>query len=85
MLRRLNLLRTNGSEERIASNINVIKIGVLRTTLAETSNRNSLVLGLLVTANVVPSSQILFNLNIEATRSSESFFIATPMKTSKLT
>jgi hypothetical protein len=39
MLRRVILLRTNVSKERIASIIRVIKIGELGTNIAVTSNR----------------------------------------------
>jgi hypothetical protein len=41
MLRRVDLVRTDVSEERIASIIRVTKIGELRTTLAVTSNRRA--------------------------------------------
>jgi hypothetical protein len=50
------LVRTDVSEERIASNIKVLLRNVRR---------------LLVTANVVPSSPILVTLMMEAIRSSE--------------
>jgi hypothetical protein len=40
MLRRLDLVRTDVSEEHIASIIRVTRIGELRTTLAEASNQN---------------------------------------------
>jgi hypothetical protein len=83
MLRRVDLVRTHVSEERIASIIRVI-ICELRS-LAVTSNRNTLlrntmhsidivilrsVLRLLVTANVVSSSPSLVTLMMEAIRSS---------------
>jgi hypothetical protein len=64
------------SEELGASFIRVTRIGELRTTLAVTSNRHTLVfLGsvrqLLVTASVVHSSLILVTLMKEALSSSE--------------
>jgi hypothetical protein len=58
ILRRVALVRTNVSEERIAS---IIKV---------TRNLRS-VFRLLVTANIVPSSQILVVLMMEAISSSE--------------
>jgi hypothetical protein len=66
-LRRVALVRTDVSEERIASIITV-------TILVVTSNRIVFLrsmLRLLVTANVVPSSPILVTLMMEAIRSSE--------------
>jgi hypothetical protein len=42
MLRRMALVRTDVSEERIASIISVTRIGDLGTTLAVTSNRRKL-------------------------------------------
>jgi hypothetical protein len=45
MLRRSALVRTDISEERIASIIGVTGIGELGTTLAVTSNRSALPLG----------------------------------------
>jgi hypothetical protein len=72
MLRRVVLVRTDVSEEPSASFIRVTAIGELRTTLAVT---NLLFLRsvrrLLVTASVVPSSQILVTLMKEALSSSE--------------
>jgi hypothetical protein len=65
MLRRVALVRTDVSEERIASMIKVTRIGELGTTLAVTSNRRT------VTASVVPSSSILVALMKEALSSSE--------------
>jgi hypothetical protein len=73
-LRRVALVRTDGSEELSASIIRVTRIGGLGTTLAVTSNRSIVqysiaflgsVLRLLVTANF-PSSQILVTLMMEA-------------------
>jgi hypothetical protein len=58
ILRRLALVRTDVSEEIIASIIRVTKIGEIGTTLAVTSNS---VLRCLETSNV-PSSQILVTL-----------------------
>jgi hypothetical protein len=59
MLRRVALVRTDVSEARIASIIRLTRSGKLGTTLR-----------LLVTANVVPSSQILVTM-MKAIRSSE--------------
>jgi hypothetical protein len=56
MLRRVALVRTGVSEELSAPIIRVTRIGVL---------------GMLVTANVVPSSPILVTLMTEALSSSE--------------
>jgi hypothetical protein len=50
VLRRVALVRTVVSEERIASIYSVTRIGVQGTTLAVTSNRSAL-----LTANDVPS------------------------------
>jgi hypothetical protein len=58
MLRRVALVRTDGSEELIASFIRVTRIGELGTTLA-------------VTISVVPSSPILVTLMKETLGSSE--------------
>jgi hypothetical protein len=62
MLRRVALVRTDVSEERIASVIRVTRIGELGT-LAVTNNRR--------TVNVVPSSLILFSLMMDAILSSD--------------
>jgi hypothetical protein len=72
MLRRVALVRTDISKELSTSIIRVTRIGELGTTLAVTS----IVFlhqmrGLLVTANVVPSSPILITLMMEALSSSE--------------
>jgi hypothetical protein len=72
MLRRVALVRTDVSEELSASFIRVTRTGELPTHAAKKylaflrSVRR-----LLVTASVVPSSQILVTLMKEATRSSE--------------
>jgi hypothetical protein len=76
MLRRVDLVRTDVSEELSATFIRVTRIGELGTTLALTSNRrkmprNTRVRRLLVTASVVPSSPILVTLMKEALSSSE--------------
>jgi hypothetical protein len=63
MLRCVALVRTDVSEELSASFIRVTRIGELGTTLDVTR--------LLVTASVVPSSQILVSLMKEALSSSE--------------
>jgi hypothetical protein len=70
MLRRVALVRTDVSEELSASFIRVVKIDELGTTLAITSNQRN-VLRLIVTASVIPSSQILVTLMKEALSSSE--------------
>jgi hypothetical protein len=86
MLRRVALVRTDVSEELIASFIRVTRIGEIGTTLAVTSNRRTLriastkkfqdlvflrsVRRLLVTASVVHSSPILVTLMKEAQSSS---------------
>jgi hypothetical protein len=74
MLRRVALIRTDVSEECIASLIRVTRSGELGTTLAVTSNGRSAHL-LLVTANVVPSSPLLVTLMMEVKRSSEIRFL----------
>jgi hypothetical protein len=77
MLRRVALARNEVWEELRASIIRVTRIGELGT-LAVTSNRRRLravflrsLRRLLVTDNVVPSSQILIALMMEALSSSE--------------
>jgi demethoxyubiquinone hydroxylase (CLK1/Coq7/Cat5 family) len=78
MLRSLAPIRTDISEERVASIIRVTRIGELGT-LAVTSNRSTLrrntmrvtvflrsILRLLVIANVVPTSPIPVTLMMEA-------------------
>jgi hypothetical protein len=79
MLRRVALVGSDVSEDLSASINRVTRIGELGTTLAVTSNRRTLrrntksgsVPRLLVTANVVPSSQILVTLIMEVPSSSE--------------
>jgi hypothetical protein len=73
MLRRVVLVRTDVSLELSASFIRVTRIGELGT-LAATSNRRTIlrsVRRLLVTASVVPSSQILVTMMKDALSSSE--------------
>jgi hypothetical protein len=70
MLHRVDLVRTDVSEELSVPFIGVPRIGELGTTLAVPSNRRS-VRRLLVTASVVPSSPILLTLMKEALSSSE--------------
>jgi hypothetical protein len=74
MLRRMGLVRSDVSEERIASIIRVTRIVELGTTLAITSNpstlRRNTTLRFSVTANVVPNSSIHVTL-MYAIRSSE--------------
>jgi hypothetical protein len=65
------LVRTDISEEHIASIIRVTRIGELGTMLAVTSNKSNRMLQLLITANVVPSLPILVTLMMEAIRSFE--------------
>jgi hypothetical protein len=62
MLRRMTLVRTNVSEERIATINMVTRIGELGTSLG---------IRLIVNINVAPSSLILITLMMEAIRSSE--------------
>jgi hypothetical protein len=74
MLRRVALVRTDVSEELRASFIRVTRIGELGTTLAVTSNHFVFfrsVRRLLVTANVVLSSQIPVTLMKKTLSSSE--------------
>jgi hypothetical protein len=74
MLRRVSLVITYVSEEHNASFIRVRRIGELEKPLAVTSNRRTLrrnTTRLLVTASVVPSSQIFVTLIKEALNSSE--------------
>jgi hypothetical protein len=66
MLRLVALVRTDVSEELSASIIRVTRIGELSTTLAVAINRR-----MLVTANVVTSSQIVVTLMMEALSYSE--------------
>jgi hypothetical protein len=77
MLPRVTLVRTEVSEELSSSFISVTRICELRTTLAVTSNRRTLLVflrslrPLLVTASVVPSSPILVTLMKEEQSTSE--------------
>jgi hypothetical protein len=64
-LRRVALVRTNVSEERIATISRMTVLGEIGTTLAVISNRRKL------HVNVVPTSQNLVILMMEAIRSSE--------------
>jgi hypothetical protein len=84
LLRRVALVRTEVSEERIASIYRVTRIGELGKTLAVTSNRHTLrrnVDELTLTANAVPSSLIVFTMLMEATRSSQETQGVTSQKT----
>jgi hypothetical protein len=65
MLRRVAVVITDVSEERIASIISVTRIGELGKMLAVTNNWIRL-RRLLATANTVPSSPILVTLMMEA-------------------
>jgi hypothetical protein len=72
MLHLIALVRTEVSQEHIASNIRAKRISGLGTTLAVTeTQKKRKALQLLVTANAVSSSLILFALMTEAIRSSE--------------
>jgi hypothetical protein len=80
MLHRVDLVRTDVSEEPSVSFIRVTRIGELGITLAPTSNRRTLVFlrrvrRLPVAANVVPSSPILVTLLKEALSSSETLVL----------
>jgi hypothetical protein len=88
MSRRVTLVRTDVSEELIASIIRATRIGELGTMLAVTSNRRTLrrstkskfvflhrVRRLLVIASIVPSSPILVTLMIEVLSSSETLVL----------
>jgi hypothetical protein len=74
MLRRVALVRTVLSEEHIVSIITIKAIGELGTTLAVTSNRNTLRASV-STVDAVPSSPILVTLMMEARSSSETFVL----------
>jgi hypothetical protein len=86
MLCRVALVTTDVSEERIASNIKVTRIGELGTRLTETNNVHRW----LVITNVLPSLPIFVNPMLVAIHSSETpvlttdtaFFIVTAVKTS---
>jgi hypothetical protein len=71
LLRSVAIVRTDVSEERIASITRVTRIGELGTTLAIISVFLRCVLWLLVPANVTRSSPILVTLMMEAICSSE--------------
>jgi hypothetical protein len=68
---RVVLVRADVSEKRICLQLRVEKISEVATTLEVTSNEARSVLRLLVTANDVPSSLILFSPKMEAISSSE--------------
>jgi hypothetical protein len=73
MLCHVALVRTDVSEELSTFFIRVTRIGEIGKTLAVTSSRRMLrsMCGLLVTASVVPSSQILVTLMKKVPSSSE--------------
>jgi hypothetical protein len=75
ILRRVDLVRTDVSDELSASIISVAKIGELGTTLGVTSNRS--VCRSLVKFNVVPSSPILVTMMMEVLNSSETSVLLT--------
>jgi hypothetical protein len=81
LLRRVNLVRTDVSEEPGASFIRVTKIGELGTTQAATSNRS--VRRLLVAACVPPKRRFLQEQHGVRTQKTP-FFIVTAVKTSNL-
>jgi hypothetical protein len=72
MLRRVALVRTDVTEEPIASIFKVTRLVELPKTLAVTSNRSTL---REVTSNVVPSSPIPVTLMMKAMNSSETSII----------
>jgi hypothetical protein len=76
MWRRVPLVWSDVSVERIASIIRLTTFGELERTLGINSNRSIRVLRLLVTANV-PSSSILVTLMMEAICSSETSVLTT--------
>jgi hypothetical protein len=67
MLRHMALVRTDVSEERSASIIRVTRMDKLGTTLGVSQ--------LVVTLNIVPSSQILVTLMMKVLRSSETLVL----------
>jgi hypothetical protein len=80
MWRRVALVITDVSEERIASIIRLTRIGELGTTLAVSINYHIClrsVLRLLLTANVGPSSPIIVNVMMELVCSSETSLLTT--------
>jgi hypothetical protein len=77
MLRFVTILRTDITEEPIASTIRVTRISELGTTLALTKTGERSVIRLRVIANVVPSPPILVTLMMEAIRSSETSVLTT--------
>jgi hypothetical protein len=74
MLRRVALVRNDDSEELSASFIGVTRISQLGTTLAVFLRS---VRRLLLTASVIPNSQILVTLMMEALSSSETSALTT--------
>jgi hypothetical protein len=76
MLHRVDLVRSDVSEELSNSFIRVTRIDELGTTLAVTNNRRS-VRRFLVRASVVPSSPILVTLMKEELSSSETSVLTT--------
>jgi hypothetical protein len=68
MLRSVALVRTDISEERIASIIRVTQIGEIETTITVSASAQAV-------ANVVLSSPIIFVLLMQATGSSEALVL----------
>jgi hypothetical protein len=77
MLRYVAFVRTDVSEEHVASVVMLTRIGELGTTLAVTTRS---VFRLLVTANVVPSSAVLVTLMMEAIRSPETSVLSSHLR-----
>jgi hypothetical protein len=83
MLRRVALARTDFSEACNTSAISLTRIGEIGTSLAVTSNYYIFLRSvplLLVTANVIPISQILATLMMEALGSSETSVLTTAIR-----
>jgi hypothetical protein len=78
MLRRVALKRAEVSEELFATMIRVTRIGELGATLELATEACEEIL--LVTTNVVPSSQILVSLMMEAICSSETSVLTRPTR-----
>jgi hypothetical protein len=76
MLHIVALVRTDVSEDRSAFIIRVTRIGELGATLAVTNNCSTL-RRLIVTATIVPISQILVTPMMEALGSNETFVLTT--------
>jgi hypothetical protein len=73
MLLRVALVRTNVSEDPIASIARVTRINEIRSMVALPSNRSTVMRD--ISANVVPSTLILVTLIMEAIRCSETYVL----------